>query len=167
MTDPVIAQANTVLAAAREELTRADGKASLLLAVIGVVMGALLAALLAGSWDPSQLSNAVEWLWWLGVLAAVAGVAALGFAVYPRTRPKGLRPTMIAYFGDVVATPASDLEALLEETAKSPRDGALDQLRQVSGIVHRKYQAIRVALWALAGGAIACGVAVLINLLLR
>lgn len=50
-----------ILGEAREELARADGKAGLLLAAAGVVVGALLAGLLAKDWDPTSLHDRIEW----------------------------------------------------------------------------------------------------------
>ncbi|WP_328999885.1 DUF5706 domain-containing protein [Kribbella sp. NBC_00709] len=163
MSDPVLDHAQDVLAAAREELSRADNKAALLLASAGVVFGALLAAVLAGSWSPNMLDNVVEWLWWTGATSASMGLIALGWAIYPRIRARSPRPAMIGYFGDVIAAPADDLLALLEATAATPMRGVLDQLHQVSHIVHRKYLAIQFALVAFSAGAAACIAAVLVS----
>lgn len=35
----------------------------MLLAVVGVSIGALIAAVLDGAWHPSHLDHNVEWLW--------------------------------------------------------------------------------------------------------
>lgn len=163
MSDPVLDHANTVLAATREELTRADNKAALLLATAGVAIGALLAALLAGSWSPSSLRNAIEWLWWLGAFSVGVGVFALGWAIFPRLRVPGPRSDIVAFFGDVVVTPADELPALLEATAAAPLRSVLDQLRLVSIIVRRKYLAVQMALICFSAGAVGCVVAVLLN----
>lgn len=159
------AQAETVLQAAREELTRADGKASLLLASTGVVIGALLAALLAGSWQPSDISNGIEWLWWLGVAAAAAAVGCLGKAVYPNTNYRGSTPDVIAFFGDVTATPETQLRERLEHAVTRDADAALlDQLSAVSSIVDTKYWHTKTAIWLLAVGSALCALAVLLDL---
>lgn len=167
MSDDVKDYTLWVLTAAREELTRADGKASLLLAGAGVGGGALLAAALSGGWSPNRLSNAIEWLWWLGLLAIAAAVGYLGRAVYPRTAAKGYRPTSVGYFGDVDAAPAGTLEALLETSAQADRQGAIDQLKQVSRIVVAKYKDIQMALWLFAGGISGIVLALVINLCLN
>lgn len=166
MPESAVEYAKGVLAATREELARADNKAALLLATAGVAIGALLAALLAGSWDPHQLYDAVEWLWWVGVVMVAGGVVALGWAILPRIRAGQPRPQMIAYFADVVATPAENLESLLEATAAAPMQSVSDQLRQVSLIVQRKYAAIRIAFLCFGGGAAACVIAVLVSSIL-
>ncbi len=165
MNDSVAAHAAAVLSATREELARADGKASLLLASSGVAVGALMAGLIAGDWSPFELDNRVEWLWWVGLLAVLLGVVALGLAVYPRTKASSPRGELIAYYGDVVAAPPGELEARLEASVASPRTALLDQLRQVALIVQRKYRAIQFALWAFAVGAFLCTIAVLMHAL--
>lgn len=161
--DAAAEHAKVVLAAAREELTRADGKASVLLASAGVVIGALTAALLAGTWDPSDLWNGIEWVWWVGVASAAVAVGALGYAVYPRTTYRGTIPGTIAYFGDVVATPRRRLEARLQSTGANGHVALLDQLVAVSVIVDRKYRALQLALWCLAVAGLACVSAVLVS----
>jgi len=159
-------EARVILAAAREELTRADGKAALLLAASGVAIGALMAALLAGAWSPSDIANGVEWIWWLGAVVATAGVGGLGYAVFPRTtyRGKDRPPELIAYYGDVVKTPKDDLADRLTETAASDGSSLVDQLVSVSNIVDKKYLGIQIGLIGLAGAAILCAASVLLNL---
>ena len=158
--------ARRLLTEAREELVRADSKAALLLAAVGVVAGALLAALLAQSWEPSLLSNAVEWLWWAGVVAVAVAIVALAVAVYPRTDYRGTKPDFIGYFGDVVVTADDAVEAALEATAKEPGLVVVDQLNAVAAIVDGKYKLIQLALKALAAGGGACLISVLINMFL-
>jgi hypothetical protein len=91
-------------------------------------------------------------------------IGYLSSAVYPRTQAKGARPNTIAYFGDVVAAECKhQVEELLEKSAKNPNERLVDQIIQVSGIVQKKYIAIRRAMWCLAFGAIACVLSVLLN----
>ena len=161
--DAALELGRRLLAEAREELTRADSKAALLLASVGVVVGALLAALLAQSWSPFDLPGSVSWLWWIGAASVAVAVVALARAVYPSTSYRSSRPGFIGFFGDVVATPDADVESTLEATAQNPRDVVVDQLTAISAIVDRKYRAIQIALWALAAGAVLCLLAVLIN----
>ena len=163
--DAVVLLAQSVTAAAREEVDRADTKASLLLAASGVVVGALLAALLDGKWSPFGLDNRVEWLWWLGVAAAAGGLAALGAAVYPRTerRVQQAKP-LIAYYGDVASLETSRLEEALQNAVSAPREAPLDQLRQISLIVRSKYRLIQLVILALGGAAVACMLALLTNI---
>src|SRR5690242_8638023 len=82
--DPTTSYLADLLKDTREELARADSKAALLLAGTGVVVGAVLAGLLGGRWTPFSLDNRVEWIWWLGVGSAAAGIFSIAAAVYPR-----------------------------------------------------------------------------------
>lgn len=68
--------AKVLLAESREELTRADGKASLLLAALGIGLSAILGAVLAGNWAPFVLASPWEAIWWTGA----AGGASPSFA---------------------------------------------------------------------------------------
>jgi len=144
----------SLLREAREELGRADNKASILLAASGVVVGALIAAVLAGSWSPSELSVLTAYIWWVACGFLVAGIALLGVAIYPRTRRASKLPDFVAYFGDVVVlSRRTDLERALAKTARGLGDRDVDQLELISGIVSTKYNYLRLALIAFALGA--------------
>ena len=152
----------------REELARADSKAALLLAATGVVVGALLAGLFGGRWTPFELNSRIAWLWWLGVAAAAAGIFSTAAAVYPRLRPRGTPPPPGAptYFGDVTAYRDIDAFRQAVEQAPSPRERLIDQTFIVSQIAWRKYILLRLGLRWLLFAILACGTAVLINILL-
>lgn len=163
----VIRHAREIAAAAREEIGRADIKASLVFSASGVVVGALLAASLSGNWSPFDLDNRVEWLWWIGVAAAGSSLIFLGIAVYPKTRRQGKQNgPLIAYYEDVVLTGSAGLEEALEKTVANPRSAPLDQLLQLSLIVHSKYRSIRIGLLALVSAVAICTLSLVINLML-
>lgn len=145
----------SLLNEAREELGRADNKASILLAASGLIVGALIAAVLAGSWSPAQLSAVTAWIWWIACVFLAAGIACLGTAIYPRTsRPLKL-PDFVAYFGDVVALKCrADLERAISRTAHTSGSRNLDQLELISAIVSKKYRYLRLALLSFALGAV-------------
>ena len=154
-----------MLREAREELVRADAKASLVLASSGVALGALMAGLLAGSWGPSDLGNSIEWLWWLGAVAGGYGLYRLAKSVYPQTDRKGEAPTVLAYYGDINKE-TGDLATLkqrLAESSAQASDRHVDQLRQVSKIVGEKYAGIKTGLLMLGVAAVLCAAAVLIG----
>lgn len=161
--DEVEEYAKDLLERTREELVRADQKAALLLAGAGVAVGSLLTGLLGGKWSPFQLANSIEWLWWCGVVAALAGVAFIGSAVYPRTRRRGAAWSGIAYFGDVVAAGRESLEEELRATIASGKSPLVDQLFQNSRIVDRKYWGLRNGLRCLVASIALCGLSILIN----
>jgi MFS family permease len=155
--------ARVLLAETREELVRAEGKASILLAALGVAIGALIAALLADSWSPYSLNNKVESMWWLGVGAAAAGIAALASALMPRTKRKGRKPKMIAYFGDVTEFGPShrELKNALFRSVAHDLDRSIDQLIVTAGIVRRKYKYIKFGIWAECIAIVLCTISVL------
>jgi len=155
-----------LLIATREELVRADNKASLLLAAAGVAVGVTVAGLISRDWSPSMLENRVEWLWWLGAASAVYGLWCLGLAVYPTTRRRGAAPGVVAYFGDVNAyagRPRAELVAALSRSAQREQDRWVDQLVQVSDVAQRKYDRLRHAMWALPIAAVLCTTSVIGN----
>jgi|SRR5579871_2196149 len=163
--DPSASYLADLLADTREELTRAESKAALILATTGVVIGALLAGLFAGKWTPFDLNSKIEWLWWLGVASAGAGVFSIAAAVYPRIRRRGAaHPGVPAYYGDVAAYENIDAFRNAIEKAPKPRERLMDQTFVVSRIVQRKYVLLRRGLRCLLLAIVACIAAVMINI---
>ena len=158
-----------MLAEAREELDRADSKASILLAASGVAAGALLAGIVGGSWSPSRLGPPIQAMWWFGVAAAAAGIWNLASVIYPRTRRLGgARFDHIDYFCDILAFADADaLMAALRRACAAGIEPVADQLRQISLIVDRKYRHIRRGMWCLCAAVLACPAAVLLRLVVR
>jgi hypothetical protein len=148
----------------REELARADAKATTLLSVTGLIIGALLAGAIAGDWTPQKLDNTVEWAFWPGLLLIAAAEGALFLAVVPRIKhdkdKKKLR-----YFGHVVQF--RDLDDLREalETADSEHDRLLDQVFVLAGIAETKFRFVWVGMVGLTTGSALCAAAVLLNTL--
>jgi hypothetical protein len=134
-----------MLSEARSELTLADGKAAILLGVLGVGVGAAIAGMFAG-WSPTTMSGPAEGAWWLASIFLVAAVFNLGQAVWPRTgQPAHDEP--ITYWGHVARTSSvGDLQAKLDADGLTSRSRLLYQLHAVSGIVKRKYVKIRMAM---------------------
>jgi hypothetical protein len=152
-------QAATVLLETREELVRADSKASLLLAATGVAVGAVSTAVLAGSWSPNSLTPLGAHLWWIGVVAVTVGIAALGYSVLPRTKRSGpATGPILGYYADMANLTPNELASLVRAAGDKLDDRLVDQLRQISKIVVRKYRGIRVALWSLAIAALLCAI---------
>jgi MFS family permease len=151
----------------REELTRADSKAALLLAATGVAAGALLAGLLGGRWTPFSLDNRVEWIWWIGVCAAGAGIVSIAAAVYPRIRRRQAPdPQAPAFFADVAAY--DTIEAFRRAVAQAfdPESRLIDQTYLLSRTVQTKYVFLRRGLRLLLLAILACAGAVGMNALL-
>ncbi|WP_262844925.1 Pycsar system effector family protein [Sphaerisporangium corydalis] len=158
-----------LLSEAREELTRADAKAQVLLGIVGLGLGATAAGLFAGSWSPFSLSNKVEWLWWSGSGAAFLALLFLASAVYPRTSRWGaLDARPVIYWADILHYASTEEVALALKTSRaSDLERVADQLRLVAGIVDRKYRLIRWGFWLLLVALVATLSAALINIVLR
>jgi hypothetical protein len=106
----------------REEMVRADQKASILLATVGVVVGVAAAALVQVKFAPSALPGSVQWLWWVGVVLTTAGTVAFGATIMPMLGSGGDGRT-VQYFGDIArfSGSSSELIALLAvEAARQP-----------------------------------------------
>jgi hypothetical protein len=143
--DATLLYAPSLLDNAREEIDRADAKASILLAASGVAAGALLAGLIAGTWSPFKLHVGIQWTWWAGVVEAALGIGCLALAVYPREHKNdsGI-PWAVLYYGDVLVYPTTtQLVSALNRSAETNIERIADQLRHVSWIVHYKYRLIR------------------------
>jgi MFS family permease len=137
--------AQTLLVESREELTRADGKASILLAALGIGISAILAAILAGDWSPFKLDQPYQRIWWVGSGFAAVAFFCLCAAVYPKVKAKG-----VTYFGDVAALKTVDeLRAALKRSETDPAERSATQLHVIARLVDRKYRYIRFGLIAL------------------
>ncbi|MFD7856800.1 Pycsar system effector family protein [Streptomyces microflavus] len=154
-----------LLADARDEVRQADAKASLLLAGAGVALGAVLSTSVTGRVYDRPVTDAVAWLWWVGLCTAVAGVTLLGWAVCPRTRRTTEAPAyMVSYFGDVVAHPKEALEDRLVRALRAPGASVVDQIYEVSRIAATKYALIRRALFLFGTAVVLCAAAFLVGL---
>ena len=158
--------AEGLLKDAREELGRADGKATTLMSASGVIIGVLLAGAIAGRWNPTDL-GLWQLLWWPGTAVGLAGVVAFAAAVWPRIsheKPKD----EVAYFGHVVQyEKVEDFEAALNRAASSPsKDRTVDQLFVISKIVQKKYQLIQLGMKLLGVALVLCVLAVVLARLL-
>jgi Family of unknown function (DUF5706) len=160
----VTAYAERVLGWGREELNRADTKASILLAGSIAVVAAVIAGVIAGGWSPTMLTDWREPLWWAGTAAAGVAILFLAAAIYPRTKRRGGQPSVIAYYGDVVGlTDRIELLTALERSARRDVDRLIDQIYQVSRIVKRKYRLLALGMWTLLVSTTGCCLAVLLE----
>jgi hypothetical protein len=155
------AYAERLLVSSREELNRADTKASILLAAAIAIIAAVVAGAVAGDWSPTKLTVWSALLWWVSTGLVGLAVLLLAGAVYPRTsRRKNGPPDLVAYYADVVRfSDHSALQAALEWSAHQDLDRLTDQVYHVCYIVRRKYRLIAAGMWTLlaatAGGCFA------------
>jgi MFS family permease len=166
--DPVIGYLQALLKDTREDLVLADSKAALLLASSGVAVGALLAGLLGGGWTPFKLDIRIQWIWWLGVCFASAGILFIAAAVYPRIHRKATgHPGLPTYYGDI--SKYDDVEAFRLAVGLTPslERRLLDQTFLLSRSVQSKYILLQRGLLCLLVAIVACISSVLINIPFR
>jgi hypothetical protein len=150
-----------LLAETREELARADGKAQILLASTGVIVGVVLSGAIGGDWSPGDLHACSRIVWWVGVGAAGLGVGSLGYAVYPRLLKSD--DARITYFEDVLRYDECSglVRGLNAEADRGDRDA--EQLFRLGRVVHRKYSAVRVAIDSFLVAVVLCAAAAFIG----
>jgi hypothetical protein len=148
---------------ARIEVSFADHKASMVLAALGIGLGALFGGILAGDWNPRAQEGLDELVWWIGAVLAAGSVLLAACAVWPRYS-KHTPGDGVYYWGHVARF--SSLEQLSEHMERTPPllvDRTRHQLWEMSRIVSFKYRLIRGA-FVLAGlGAAAFGISALLG----
>jgi MFS family permease len=147
--------ASTLLTEARDELTRADQKASILLAAAGVAVGAIVAGMVSSGWTPSRLTYPWSYVWAIGAVIGLLGILCLIVAIYPRTTRGKDDEAQLFYFGHAakVAT-VDDLARELRRSSTNTFQRSADQLWRVSQVVTAKYSLVRVAIWLLSIGSL-------------
>jgi hypothetical protein len=143
----------TQLAEAREELARADGKASILLAATGVGVGAVLGGAVSADWTPVQLGDPWAVIWVGGFSLILGGIGCLVTAVYPRWKRGADDEAELYFFGHAAKMKsAAEIEAAIRRTAERPLLRTSDQLMHVARIIERKYLWIQRGIWMLVIG---------------
>lgn len=139
----------------RQEIARADAKASVLAGTQGMAAAAAVGLLAGRNWHPSALGAGAGALWWAGVLCFVLSLAALLLAVVPRYRSSEWRPGRpLTHFGDIHRAARQGptvLHSALIVTEIDPMPGLLAALSANSRIVLVKHRWIQLGLAALAG----------------
>jgi len=130
------------------EAERADAKASILLAGMLAVIGGVSALLSTSKWNPLTQPAWLQVGWWAAVLAMLAGLFALGWAVYPRGHRLDPGRTIVGYFGDVVRYGSVDALAVALRDGPDEHAVVVDQVWQLSLLVDAKYRLIRLAIGA-------------------
>lgn len=144
-----------LLGEAREELTRADGKASTVFAGAGVTIAVAVGAAAEAGLDATGLPSVVQLLLALAAAMQLLGLGWLGYAVAPQTGEG--QEGRLHYFADVSANPRTDLRGLADREATDPVDRDLEQLVAINSILIRKYAGVRRGLMS---SAIAAGLCV-------
>jgi Family of unknown function (DUF5706) len=141
----------------REEVARADTKASIILASAGVVAGILLTGLVAGAIHLSDERWYVGFLAWLSGAGFTIGVGLVGFAVFPRVGKPELGHAR--WFSEIAQFEGDEagLAAAVDVDRQDDPGRDLHQVLVLAGIVRRKYQLTKWGMWCLAVGFAAAG----------
>jgi hypothetical protein len=151
-----------LLAETREEVTRADTKASIVLAGAGILVGILLTGLVTGDVSVAGSRWYVGLLAWIAGAVLVGGVGVLGSAVYPRTgTPQAGHARWFAEIKQYRNDDGGFVRAVETDQADGMRD--LHQAFKLAEIVDRKYQLTKVGMWLLGVGFVATGGAALLQ----
>jgi hypothetical protein len=129
------------LAETREEITRVDGKASILLAGAGVAVGVVVAGLIAGDLQIAKLALIVAVLGALAAAATLVGIGLLGAAIYPRCGKAEYGRAR--YFTEVAAYDTLDELRMALANDTHVGDRLLHQLLGLSKAVATKYALLR------------------------
>jgi hypothetical protein len=162
--DPVYVR--RLLDETREEVSRADTKASIVLAGGGIVVGILLTGLVTGDVSIAGERWHVGLLAWLAGALLVGGVGLLGAAVYPRTG--GAQPGHARWFAEIAQYKDLDKE-LIQAVETDFTDGMRDlhQAGKLAEIVVKKYRLTKIGMWLLGAGFVAGDLAALLHVWLH
>lgn len=146
--------AERLLVELRAEIARADNKAAVLVAALGMTAGVFSGLLAGRGWTPSALSAPGAFFLWSSAAALALSLFALLLAVLPRYRTRDWAPGQpLCYFGDIQqAVRAGQLDTALSDTARNPAAVLLVGLTETSRIAARKHQWIRTGLIAFCVG---------------
>ncbi|MEU4997570.1 Pycsar system effector family protein [Streptomyces sp. NPDC021622] len=149
----------------RTEIARADAKAAVLVAALGVMAGVFSGLLARREWTPASLSMPASSTWWAGVLALALTLLALLMTVLPRYGTSKWTPgAPLSYFGDIQrAARSGHLAEALADTELDPTADAIAALSTTSRIAQRKHQWVRTGLIAFTIAAVLLPVSLLIG----
>ncbi|CAM5396448.1 hypothetical protein Sdia_16580 [Streptomyces diastaticus subsp. diastaticus] len=154
-----------LLADLHTEIGRADSKAAVLVAALGVTAGVFTGLLAGKGWAPGSLGAAGLVLWWAGTAALAVSLLALLLAVLPRYRTDAWAPgEPLSYFADIrqaAAAGEAELARALTATERDPLHGLARALTGTSRIAAAKHRWIRTGLIAFSAGSALLPMAVL------
>ncbi|UIX31498.1 Pycsar system effector family protein [Streptomyces sp. GQFP] len=154
-----------LLADLRTEIARADSKASVLVAALGMTAGVFSGLLAGRNWNPGALSTFGTVVWGAGAGSLVLSLFALLLAVLPRHRSEPWTPGQpLSYFADIQhAVRLGQLEAALADTQRDPTAALTSALTETSRIATRKHQWIRAGLISFCTGTLLLPTSLLIG----
>ncbi|MFI6964888.1 Pycsar system effector family protein [Streptomyces sp. NPDC050149] len=154
-----------LLAELRAEIARADSKAAVVVAALGMSSGVVCGVLVGRDWPSGHLSGPGAVVWWTGIGVLATALLFLLMAVVPRYRVSDWAPgAPLTYFGDIQrAVRRNLLPQALAETERLPMAALLSALTEISRIATRKHQWIRAGLIAFCLGTLMLPVSVVIG----
>ncbi|MGY0068381.1 Pycsar system effector family protein [Streptomyces sp. QTS137] len=140
------------------EIGRADGKAAVLLATGGTLLGLLLVRRPPAALGPQPL-------WWTATLTTTVALLLLLTALLPRYGPKIRESSRaLAYFDDVVrAEKRAELASELLLTSSDPRPRLFRALTATSRIARNKNRCVHGAVLMLLPAVVSVGAALLFD----
>lgn len=140
------------------EIGRADGKAAVLLATGGTLLGLLLVR-------QPPTAFGLQILWWTGTVTTMVALLLLLTALLPRhgSRARGSSRT-VAYFDDVIrAEQRAELSSGLLQASSDPYPRLFRALTATSRIARNKYRCVYGAVLMLLPAVISVGAALLFD----
>ncbi|WUS98168.1 DUF5706 domain-containing protein [Streptomyces sp. NBC_00708] len=155
--EDVVELSRELIAQNHIEIGRADGKAAVLLATGGSLLGLLLVCRTPGTFGPLPL-------WWAATVTTTAALLLLLTALLPRHGQKaGRNSRSLAYYDDVVrAERHAELPSGLSRTSADPHPRLFRALTGTSRIAHIKNRCVHGAVLMLLP-AVACVSAALLS----
>lgn len=152
MEDFPVPLAERLLKEVRVEIARADSKAAVLVAALGLGTGLFGGVAANGDWSPGSLPAGGQALWWLGVAALMVALTAFLAAVAPRYGPRPWSPgDPLSYFGDIHrAAGRGQLRQALAATNETPQRRLIHALEVNSRVASVKLGWVRLGLVAFA-----------------
>ncbi|MFF9847996.1 Pycsar system effector family protein [Streptomyces litmocidini] len=136
-----LALSQAILSETREELGKADQKANLLLAALGVATAAIIGAFASAKVNPLRFDVIAQCLFWSGCATVGFALVFLGMAVFPYLGHG--KTGRMYYFGDVAANEGSEERVLALIRAASHTERNVQQVVVLAASVVRKYRRIR------------------------
>ncbi|GAA1407919.1 hypothetical protein GCM10009639_57260 [Kitasatospora putterlickiae] len=147
---PLPTRGQALLAELRTEIARADSKAAVLVAAVGVIGGVLGGLFSSGDPAPEQFSGTARTLLSVGGLGIAVSLLSLLFAVLPRYQRSLWRPGRpLGYFADIRrAAEQGLLTDALADTEELADEAIRTALAENSRIAARKHAWIRIGILA-------------------
>ena len=115
-------------------------------------MAVFLGGIVSGDWEPFDLPNCIEWLWWIAAVSFVLGIGCVAWSIWPDTTDDATS-SLPSYYQRIAAyRDSSSLSSAINDTDFD--EILTEQLLAVSKIATEKYLKLRWGLGLLAIGCV-------------